>query len=529
MTSTAIWPSPREFWEAIQSPQTCFTDTNLRSSKAAVDKLGLPLVASGGFASVFKLNAADGSRATAIRCFRGSLGDRERRYREFSVHLASRRDIPLARFQYVPDGMIVRGKKYPILVMDWIEGSTLDVYIEGVLKLADAKQHLKHLAEQWLHTMSALNALGAAHGDLQHGNILVDNGAYTLVDFDGFFVPSLAGLPSIENGHINYQHPRRRAEHFDRTLDRFSALVIYLSIIALERGPELWQKYHDENLLFKRADFEAPGTSPLWGELKGLDAECRRLTEVLERASLGPATACPYLLDLVTPARKSSLAGSSHLAAVAVPSREVSLGRTVAAPRPNLRSNAQVFAPPQARPMAPPIPAGAWMALHTCCAWMAIAAALASFIPMLQPWILGAGVILITGGWPVLARRRLVGRLTAAWGLMAVMAIGTPVGWMTVSQQLRPGQAAAAATGQRSLAAPLTQGSQTGSTVVSEKVNSQVEEHIAAAQALLQQSEFAKALLECDKALAIDPTNGQARWLRDQVAKTRDMLQGKAH
>lgn len=527
--SAAIWPSPREFWEAIQSPQTCFTDPDLCGSKAAVDRLGLPLVASGGFASVFKLNAADGSRATAIRCFRGSLGDRERRYRELSVHLAPRRDLPLARFQYVPEGMIVRGKRYPILLMDWIEGSTLDVYIEGVLKLADAKQHLRHLADQWLHTISALNALGAAHGDLQHGNILVDNGAYTLVDFDGFFVPSLAGLLSIENGHINYQHPQRRAEHFDRTLDRFSALVIYLSIIALERAPELWQKHHDENLLFKRADFEAAGKSPLWGELKKLDVECRRLTEVLERACLGPAAACPNLLDLVTPARKSSLGSATHLGAVAVPSREVGLTRTVPAPRPHLRSISQAVAASQPRPMAPPIPLGAWMALHTCCAWMAIAAALASFIPLLQPWILGAGLVLITGGWPVLARRRLVGRLTAAWGLMAVMAIGTPVGWMTVSPQLRPGQAPAAATGQRSLAAPLTQGSQTGSTVISEKVNSQVEEHIAAAQALLQQSEFVKAILECDRALAIDPRNTQARWLRDQVSKTRDMLQGKAH
>ncbi len=169
------------------------------------------------------------------------------------------------------------------------------------------------------------------------------------------------------------------------------------------------------------------------------------------------------------------------------------------------------------------------MALHMCCACLAIAAALASFVPLLQPWILGAGVIFIGGGWPVLARRRLVGRLTAPWGLLALMAIGTPVGWMTVSPQLRLSQASTAATGQRSLAAPLTQGSQTVSAVESEKVNAQVEEHITAAEALLQQSEFAKALLECDRALAIDPRNGQARWLRDQVSKTRDMLQGKAH
>jgi hypothetical protein len=525
----AIWPSPREFWEAIQSPQACFTEPHLRSSKAAVDKLGLPLVASGGFASVFKLNAADGSRAKAIRCFRGSLGDRERRYRELSAHLSPRRDIPLARFQYVPDGMVVRGTRYPILVMDWIEGSTLDVYIDSVFQLPEAKQHLRHLSDQWLHTVKSLNDLGAAHGDLQHGNILVDNGAFTLVDFDGFFVPSLAGLPSIENGHINYQHPRRRAEFFDRTLDRFSALVIYLSLIALERGPELWQKYHDENLIFKRADFEAAGQSALWGDIKKLDGECRRLTEVLERACLGPATACPYLLDLVTPTRKNALSSVGHLGTVAVPNREAGIARPAPALTPNIRSNAPVFAPPRARPMAPPIPAGAWMALHMFCAWMAIAAAVASFVPLLQPWILGAGVIFIGGGWPVLARRRLAGRVTAVWGLLALMAIGTPVGWMTASPQPRLSQASAATTGQRSLAAPLTQGGQTASAPESEKMNAQVEEHIATAQTLLQQSEFAKALLECDRALAIDPRNGQARWLRDQVSKTRDMLQGKAH
>ncbi len=100
---------------------------------------------------------------------------------------------------------------------------------------------------------------------------------------------------------------------------------------------------------------------------------------------------------------------------------------------------------------------------------------------------------------------------------------------MTASPQPRLSQASAATTGQRSLAAPLTQGGQTAPAPESEKMNAQVEEHIATAQTLLQQSEFAKALLECDRALAIDPRNGQARWLRDQVSKTRDMLQGKAH
>jgi Flp pilus assembly protein TadD len=100
---------------------------------------------------------------------------------------------------------------------------------------------------------------------------------------------------------------------------------------------------------------------------------------------------------------------------------------------------------------------------------------------------------------------------------------------MAIWPRLNQSQTSSLTAGQRSLAAPLTQSAKTQSTAVSEKVNSQVEEHVAAAQALFQQSEFAKALLECDRALAIDPRNGQARWLRDQISKTQDMLQGKAH
>jgi hypothetical protein len=526
--NAAVWPSPREFWEAIQTPQLCFTDPRLRTSKPALDKLGLPLVASGGFASVFKVNTANGTSAKAIRCFRGSLGDRERRYQELSTHLTRYRDNPLASFQYVSDGMTVRGKKYPILVMDWIEGSTLDVYIAGVLKLPNAKQHLRHLAEQWLHVMSALKERSAAHGDLQHGNILVHDGAYTLVDFDGFFVPSLAGLKSIENGHANYQHPQRRAEYFNSTLDRFSGLVIYVSLIALDRQPELWSRYHDENLLFKRSDFEAPNQSALWGEIKRLDPECRRLAEVLERACAAPPAACPYLLDLVSPVGRKAVSSAAALGTVAVRTREVRFGSAGPAQIPSRRAHASVFQPPAAglvRPMAPPT----WPLLHLCCAWMAAIAAVASFFPELQPWIVGAGVLLVAGGWPVLGSRRIVGQFTAAWGLLVLMGVGTPIGFLTASAQraANPGGPVAPAT--RSIATPLATGSQTAPAPVSDKVSSQVAEHIASARELFGQSEYAKALMECERALAIDPQNSDARWLKEQISKIQDALHGKTH
>jgi hypothetical protein len=526
--STAVWPSPRDFWEAIQTPQLCFTDPGLRTSKPALDKLGLPLVASGGFASVFKLNAATGTSAKAIRCFRGSLGDRERRYQELSTHLTRYRDNPLASFQYVADGMSVGGRKYPILVMDWIEGSTLDVYIAGILKLPNAKQHLRHLAEQWLHVMSALKERSAAHGDLQHGNILVNDGAYTLVDFDGFFVPSLAGLKAIETGHANYQHPQRRAEYFNGTLDRFAGLVIYVSLIALDRQPQLWSKYHDENLLFKRADFETPRQSALLREIKGLDPECRRLAEVLERACAAPPADCPFLLDLVSPVGRKAVSSAAALGAVTVRTREVRFGSAGPAQIPSRRAHASVFQPPSAgiaRPVSPPT----WPLLHLCCAWMAAIAAVASFFPELQPGIVVAGVILVAGGLPVLASRRIVGRFTAAWGLLVLMGVGTAFGYLIASAPRAANPSGAEAPAARSLAAPLAPGSQAAPPVISDKASSQVAEHIASARELFAQSEYVKALIECDRALALDRQNEVARSLKAQISNIQDALQGKTH
>jgi hypothetical protein len=376
--------------------------------------------------------------------------------------------------------------------------------------------------------MSALNERTAAHGDLQHGNILVNNGVYTLVDFDGSFVPSLAGLRSIENGHANYQHPNRRPEYFNSTLDRFSGLVIYVSLLALERQPELWAKYHDENLLFKRADFEAPNRSALFGAIKSLGSECRRLAEVVERACAAPPSDCPYLLDLIGPTGRKPVSNTASLRAVAIPTREAALGGAAPAQTPRPAGSAPVFQS-QAIAQAPLLSPTTWPLLHLCCSVMAIVAAVASFFPSLQPWIVGAGVALVAGGWPVLARRRLVGRFTAAWGLLALMAVGTPVGWMTASSS-RPGsQAGAAAAPARSLAAPLVEGPQTAPTPVSEKVNTQVAEHIAAAEEMFQQAKYAEALLECDRALALDPHNSQVRFLRDQISNASASVQGKAH
>ena len=290
------WPSARYFTEAIQCPSICFTHPHLRNTLPAVDRLGMPLVTSGQFAYVYKLKSTNGNGDFAVRCFRGYLGDRDQRYRAIQNHLLNSPVSYLSEFTYAPEGILVGGNRFPILFMKWIEGPTLDLYISEMLHRPDV---LLHLSEEWLRLLAALQEAGMAHGDLQHGNIIVEHGRLRLVDHDGIFVPAMAGWTASEVGHQHYQHPRRTALQFDSNLDNFSSLVIYLSLLSLAEQPGLWQEHHDENLLFTKSDFADPASSELFKKVRELGPEHAMLADVLANGAMGSPDAVPCLLDLV--------------------------------------------------------------------------------------------------------------------------------------------------------------------------------------------------------------------------------------
>src|SRR5215217_4361431 len=291
------WPSARYFTEAIQCPSICFAHPGLRNTLPAVDRLRMPLVTSGQFAYVYKLKSTNGGGDFAVRCFRGYLGDRDQRYRAIQDHLGSSPVAYLSDFTYAPEGILVGGNRFPILFMKWIEGPTLDIYIGEMLNRPDVLLHLSH---EWLRLLTALRTAGIAHGDLQHGNIIVEHGQLRLVDHDGIFVPGMAGWTASEVGHQHYQHPRRDARHFVEKLDNFSSLVIYLSLLSLAERPNLWQEHHDENLLFTKTDFADPVSSSLFTKIRELGPEHCRLADALANAVTGPAAEAPCVLDLVT-------------------------------------------------------------------------------------------------------------------------------------------------------------------------------------------------------------------------------------
>src|SRR5207237_10224341 len=149
------------------------------------------------------------------------------------------------------------------------QGQHLDRCVEGRL---DKPRELAALREKCRTLVKDIEHAKFAHGDLQHGNILVRGRDLLLIDYDGMWVPALIGRQATEIGHRAYQHPKRSMSDYGPYLDRFSALVIYLSLLALEVDRKLWDQYYTgDNLLFVREDFNEVGRSNVWSDLAALN------------------------------------------------------------------------------------------------------------------------------------------------------------------------------------------------------------------------------------------------------------------
>lgn len=276
------WPDLTEYHEAVQHPQKAFADPGLRAVTLELDRFGMPKPATGGNAVVYKGNEPGllFQKTWAIRCFLRPISDHAERYEAISKHLHKVRLRYDVNFQFLKQGIQIGSKWFPIVKMKWAKGDLLHNHIEKHLYNA---AYLSALRAQWVTLVRHLEAAQVAHGDLQQGNILVRGGSIHLVDYDGMWVPALKGRDATETGHRAYQHPERSGQDYGPELDRFSALVIYLSLAALERRAGLWEKFHTgDNLIFVREDFQQVGRSAIWQELARIGSrEIDQLAAVL--------------------------------------------------------------------------------------------------------------------------------------------------------------------------------------------------------------------------------------------------------
>jgi hypothetical protein len=250
-------PTAADYRDAIQYPDECFADPDLRDGEVTADALGLPRTLSGNFATVFEIVGPDGRRR-AVRCFSRMPDDQPERYAEIAAFLGDVDATWKVGAEFLAEGIRIGGEWFPVQKMEWVDAEPLDRYLATRFHDSDA---VLGLARQFAATVADLRGRGAAHGDLQHGNVLVTaDGQLKLIDYDGMFVPALRGREGTEVGHRNYQHPARTKAHFGPTVDNFSAWVIYASLLALAIEPSLWERLDggEEKLLLSREDFSDP-------------------------------------------------------------------------------------------------------------------------------------------------------------------------------------------------------------------------------------------------------------------------------
>jgi serine/threonine protein kinase len=307
-----MWPTPQDYNEALQNPRLCFEDEDLRAAVAEVDKLGLPRAICGSFASVYHVSS--GGRQLAVRCFLHHFTDQQQRYAAISEFL-SKHTLPAAvSFRFLTRGIRVREQWFPSLKMDWVVGDNLT---DWVRQHVDDHAALSSMCEKFLELCGDLSALGIAHGDLQHGNILVSpSGRLKLVDYDGMYVPALSGLQSHELGHRHYQHPQRTRRHFGTYLDNFSAWSIYTSLICLAQDPRLLERVGggDECLLFRQSDYDRPDASTTLHALQAHDdGAIRDAARTLREVLSTPIEQVPPLQIDASPKERRHPAGIDEL------------------------------------------------------------------------------------------------------------------------------------------------------------------------------------------------------------------------
>lgn len=225
-----------------------------------------PIMFTGGYCVVFPYVA---DKKYAVRCWHASLNGAQERTSIISEYL-SRINLPyFVDFQYYDEGIATPKGVMPIVVMDWVDAKPLKLYIEDNLHRPDV---LSRLAESFIQMAEDLHANSISHGDLQHGNIMVRaNGDIVLVDYDSMYVPELDGYPNEIYGLDGYQHPLRKTEKkVSPKADYFSELVIYTSLKAIEKYPELWKELEirdTDTLVFSKEDLYSKGKTPIFNRL----------------------------------------------------------------------------------------------------------------------------------------------------------------------------------------------------------------------------------------------------------------------
>ena len=255
-----------------------------------LDNYGEPYRSSGAFAVVFKMKDEQTGKCYALKCFTEEQEGRAEAYRQIAEELEFV-DSPYITFvKYLEKELFVdsncEDNEFPVLLMDWIEGETMETYIADHYMDNYA---MSMLCYRFCKMAAWLRSQPFAHGDIKPDNIMVrPDGTLTLVDYDGMFVPAMKGQKSPTIGTKDFSHPLRTIDDFDETIDDFALASMALSLKAISLNPSLLDEYGaSDRLLFSAADYLDLSKSKTMTALQGLlaDEETKTLLSMFLLAS----------------------------------------------------------------------------------------------------------------------------------------------------------------------------------------------------------------------------------------------------
>ena len=238
-----------------------------------LDDHGEPYRSSGAFAVVFKMQDKRTGKYYALKCFTEEQEGRAEAYRQIADELDLLDSPYITSVKYMEKELFVDSQceedEFPVLLMDWVDGETMEAYIAANYRNQSAMSMLSYRFGKmaaWLRSQSF------AHGDVKPDNIIVrPDGSLTLVDYDGMFVPSMKGSQSPTIGTKDFSHPLRTVDDFDETIDDFSLASIALSLKAISMKSTLLDIYGaSDRLLFSENDYRNPSNSKVISALQEL-------------------------------------------------------------------------------------------------------------------------------------------------------------------------------------------------------------------------------------------------------------------
>ena len=238
-----------------------------------LDDHGEPYRSSGAFAVVFKMQDKSTGKYYALKCFTEEQEGRAEAYRQIADELDMVDSPYITSVKYMEKELFVDSQceedEFPVLLMDWVDGETMEAYISANYHNLSAMSLLCYRFGKmaaWLRSQSF------AHGDVKPDNIIIrPDGSLTLVDYDGMFVPSMKGCKSPTVGTKDFCHPLRTMDDFDETIDDFSLASIALSLKAISMNSTLLDTYGaSDRLLFSEKDYRNPASSKVISALQEL-------------------------------------------------------------------------------------------------------------------------------------------------------------------------------------------------------------------------------------------------------------------